>query len=1080
MRARFLSFATVSWLLAVFVAAEAFAETRSWASPVHGSWSDPTRWSPAGVPVTGDAVVVPVSGWACTITLDLNTPQLASLDFANSLGTLLTSNTSFSTTSGAHFSGRLECAGSTFVGGPLETRVGSNFVLHPGGVLTLGGPTWTNAGMATLSAPDATSLAYLRPNASTLIAGAGTLRLRHADLAIMDSPGGWEFTQAAAHTLAGEGVVTAPLRNLGTVVADVTGHTLGLHALRSNGGTLRATNGGRLWIVGSSVDGTGGTVHADGGLVELTSSHLGGGSTLASGAGTLDFTGGCSMANVSNSGVQRVRPGANVTLLGSTFTNDGTLDLGEVGAASAAYLRPGSHVVLQGTGEVRLRDAAQSVFDSPGGWTVTQSVGHTIRGAGYLTVPLVNHGDVQADVAGAALQILGTHTNDGTLRSTSGGVLALSSVGLANSGGQVLAAGGDVTLQNTSITGGALSAAAGSTIHYLGGVVTADATLAGEHRVHEAANVTWLGSHATNHGHFQIGAAGMISAAYLRPGAQVTLGGAGSIELVDENLAILDSPGGWALTQAAGHTIHGAGVVTTPLVNHGLVAADASGRRLYVSGSVTSDGVLRASGGGRMQLQNCTLSNASGTLAADGGTVDLASTSVDGGTITRTGTSVVHLREAVALANLVHTGEMRLHEASQLILRGTGIRNDGTISLSQPGDAQVAWCRPDAHVTLSGTGRVVLDRHDLAVFDSPGGWTVTQADSHSIRGTGWFTAPLVNRGTIRADRDSGALEVAGTTSHSGVCEAVGGGVLRFTVHPTNLASGVLTGGTWRAYANSAIRFVGASVHTNAAALVLDGERSRIEADDAGNSALAGLARNAPGGMFAVRNGRRFLATVPFTNEGTLMVGDRSAFVTESPGLADAGATDFEQKAGGTLVVEVAGRQAGRWGRVEVHGKARLTGVLRVVTLGDFVPTPGDSFVVMTFDERDGAFTYWQELQVAPGVWLSPVWEARRLVLVARTQPNVDVVPPPPASLAFGTEGPASARVLRLALPGAAHACVELFDPAGRRVATLVNDPLEAGVHRWNVGAGPGLWLARATIRGAEGVRVMRTKLIVWR
>jgi hypothetical protein len=1007
--------------------------------------------------------------------------MLGSLDFANTLGTLRVGNAWLGTTSGASCSGTLAITGSAQVAGPLHTRAGSACSLAPGGVLTMGGPTWTNDGLASVSAPGASAPSYLRPAGHALLAGAGTLRLHHADLAVVDSPAGWEFTQAATHTIAGEGVVTAPLHNLGSVVADATGRTLSLHAIRTNAGALRATAGARLWILNSSITNTGGQVVADGGSVEFTSSHLSGGITGSTGSSAVDLTGGNAMSDASNLGLLRVRPGANLTLLGSTLTNSGTLQIGETASGTAAYVRPGAHVTIQGPGRVRLEDSGLSVFDSPGGWTVTQAADHTIQGTGILTTPLVNHGTVSANVTGGALALTGAMTNDGIMRAENGGLLSMTGVVLSNAGGHVLAAGGDVELVHTSVAGGTLSAGASNTLHYRGGVTTSDATLVGTHRVHAGANVTWTGATTTNEGVFAIGEPGRAALAYLRPGAHVTLGGNGTLELVDESYSVLDSPGGWGLTHAAGHTIRGAGVLTCPLANHGLVSADVNGRRLYVSTSLTNHGTLRAANGGQLQLQSCGVANEGGYLGADGGRVDLSNSTVHGGTIGGAVGSVVHLRDYVALWDLTQTAEMHLHGASQLVLLGGGIRNDGTLVISPPGESQTAWCRPGAHVTITGTGRIVLNRHSLAAFDSPGGWTVTQADSHSIRGTGWIVTPLLNRGTIRADRDSGALEVAGPNEHTGACEAAYGAVLRFTALPANLAGGVLTGGTWTAYANSAIRFVGASVTTNAATIVLDGERSRLESDDNGHSALAALSRNAPAGTFAVRNGRSFLTTVPFTNQGTLIVGDKCRFTIESPGLADAGATDFEQSAGGSLVVEIAGRPAARHGAVEVCGRARLDGTLRVAMLDGFVPAPGDSFVVMTFDERDGSFTTWLDLQVAPGVWLSPVWEARRLVLVARTAPGVEAPPPaPPASLGFAPVGPFSMRALQLALPADSRVRVELFDSAGRRIATLADGALAAGVHRWPVPPGAGLWLARATVHDATGVQVRRAKVVVWR
>ena len=49
----------------------AIACTKSWASAVDGSWSDGTKWLPAGSPSSGDDVCIVVNG-TYTVTLNVN------------------------------------------------------------------------------------------------------------------------------------------------------------------------------------------------------------------------------------------------------------------------------------------------------------------------------------------------------------------------------------------------------------------------------------------------------------------------------------------------------------------------------------------------------------------------------------------------------------------------------------------------------------------------------------------------------------------------------------------------------------------------------------------------------------------------------------------------------------------------------------------------------------------------------------------------------------------------------------------------------------------------------------------------
>ncbi|HKO00309.1 MAG TPA: hypothetical protein VJ032_01365, partial [Thermoanaerobaculia bacterium] len=44
---------------ALIIANSAFAATRSWTGATRGTWSEPSNWSPAGVPSAADKLVFP-------------------------------------------------------------------------------------------------------------------------------------------------------------------------------------------------------------------------------------------------------------------------------------------------------------------------------------------------------------------------------------------------------------------------------------------------------------------------------------------------------------------------------------------------------------------------------------------------------------------------------------------------------------------------------------------------------------------------------------------------------------------------------------------------------------------------------------------------------------------------------------------------------------------------------------------------------------------------------------------------------------------------------------------------------------
>jgi hypothetical protein len=65
--------------------------------------------------------------------------------------------------------------------------------------------------------------------------------------------------------------------------------------------------------------------------------------------------------------------------------------------------------------------------------------------------------------------------------------------------------------------------------------------------------------------------------------------------------------------------------------------------------------------------------------------------------------------------------------------------------------------------------------------------------------------------------------------------------------------------------------------------------------------------------------------------------------------------DFEQLAPGVLDVEIGGKNAGLFDRLNITGTATLDGSLNITVIDMFNPNLGDSFDIMTFDTRVGDF-----------------------------------------------------------------------------------------------------------------------------
>ena len=186
-----------------------------------------------------------------------------------------------------------------------------------------------------------------------------------------------------------------------------------------------------------------------------------------------------------------------------------------------------------------------------------------------------------------------------------------------------------------------------------------------------------------------------------------TLSGSGSVVLSSSgNPAYFEVAG--ALTQAAGHTISGAGqFLYGSITNQGLVDANAPGQALSgnsVSG-VTNSGIMEATNGGTLLL-NYPVVNTS-TVLASGGTVQVAGT-LSGGTLTSTGVSALQLLNSGTLSGVtLSPSSTAVVPAGNGPLVANGLTNNGTIYVQGKPGSQGGMLF-DGSQTLSGSGSIVL------------------------------------------------------------------------------------------------------------------------------------------------------------------------------------------------------------------------------------------------------------------------------------------------------------------------------------------------------------------------------------
>jgi hypothetical protein len=139
--------------------------------------------------------------------------------------------------------------------------------------------------------------------------------------------------------------------------------------------------------------------------------------------------------------------------LGANSTNNGTIVVNSSGANNVTILSINNTFHHgSGTGSIVLNanaanlDSAYMYFNN-GANVLTNGPSHTIRGTGNIYTNIANAGTIQADVSGATLQLQSqSKSNSGTMRAINGGTLAITGIGITQSGGQIVAASGTVSV----------------------------------------------------------------------------------------------------------------------------------------------------------------------------------------------------------------------------------------------------------------------------------------------------------------------------------------------------------------------------------------------------------------------------------------------------------------------------------------------------------------------------------------------------------------------------------------------------------------------------------------------------------
>ncbi|MDX2147846.1 MAG: hypothetical protein SFZ23_10020 [Planctomycetota bacterium] len=444
------------------------------------------------------------------------------------------------------------------------------------------------------------------------------------------------------------------------------------------------------------------------------------------------------------------------------------------------------------------------------------------------------------------------------------------------------------------------------------------------------------GTQLDNAGTIRVGGAGNTGAAAFQVGNNIAIIGSGRIVLDRQaGAATINGLNGipYGIVHGAGHTIEGAGQISSPLLNDGTIDANVAGRDIEFvipsfpnSASITNNNLIRASSGGSVRL------SLSGAIIAQGPSGELRAESdssllllggiITGGRIATAGTGLATVfAQGYPLDGVTLTSGSRINAVpnSGIEIRPAGLTNNGAISLDR------AYLRSvfAQSATVSGTGRVSLLEGSLANFGSGGGYALVNAPGHTFGGTGTIALALTNRGTVRADRNS---QTSGPTD------------LRFTqtnkineglIVASNAGNAIITdvtmtqtgAGTLRAEDGSAITLSGSSTRLVGGRLETAG--SGVFSVDGDPVQIADLTI-APGAQVLVSCSRRLRLEGSIVNNGRFTVDNNGCGSSFAEIRAQLGAT-----LSGTGEVRLAARQTST--AVRLIGDGGPTNPLRLAS-----------------------------------------------------------------------------------------------------------------------------------------------------
>ena len=273
-------------------------------------------------------------------------------------------------------------------------------------------------------------------------------------------------------------------------------------------------------------------------------------------------------------------------------------------------------------------------------------------------------------------------------------------------------------------------------------------------------------------------------------------------------------------------TLQGTGVVGNSGLSFlnsgsGVVNANANGLILLFNGtgSMTNQGLMEATGGGILNISSGPVNNAGGNITADGGSVVIQSSAIQGGTLTaKNGGTLSTLGSSFldgtvgASGITVSAGTTYLNDVGNTTSIAGTLTNNGTLVVNG-GNGNNGVLGLNANTTLTGNGTLTLGyvggNGSAYVQQNVGGLTLTNLNN-LIQGAGTIGnggLTFINNSIVNANSNGNTLILNGSggVTNTSLLEATNGGILQVSTNVANQGANISAVGT------GAVNFGGVTV-----------------------------------------------------------------------------------------------------------------------------------------------------------------------------------------------------------------------------------------------------------------------------